>query len=81
MIQDDLGAPGLEFCWNDTPTVDPMVQARIDDLAIRNGSMSINEVRARRGMPPLSPSQIAAEAAYGFSFFWQGRHIRRGSSG
>ncbi len=55
VIQDDLGAPDLEFSWNDAPTVDPMVQARIDDLAIRNGSMTINEVRARRGMPPLPP--------------------------
>jgi hypothetical protein len=63
VIQDDLGAPGLEFSWNDAPIVDPMVQARIDDLAIRNGSMTINEVRARRGLAPLSPQALSAEAA------------------
>lgn len=63
VIQDDLGAPGLEFSWNDAPAVDPMVQARIDDLAIRNGSMTINEVRARRGLAPLSAQALSAEAA------------------
>ena len=63
VIQDDLGALGLEFCWNDAPTVDPMVQARIDDLAIRNGSMTINEIRARRGLAPLTPQALSAEAA------------------
>ena len=63
VIQDDLGAPALEFCWNDAPAVEPLVQAQIEDLAIRNGSMTINEVRARRGMPPLSDQALAAEAA------------------
>ena len=62
VIQDDLGAPGLEFAWHDAPTVDPMVQARIEDLAIRNGSMTVNEVRARRGMPPLPPASPQAGA-------------------
>ncbi len=63
VIQDDLGAPDLEFCWNDAPTVDPMVQAQIDDLAIRNGSMTINEVRARRGLAPLPASSAAVATA------------------
>jgi hypothetical protein len=62
VIQNDLGAPGLEFSWNDAPSIDPLVQAQIDDLAIRNGSMTVNEVRARRGMPPLSSGQTASAA-------------------
>lgn len=65
VIQDDLGAPQLEFGWNDAPTVDPLVQAQIDDLAIRNGSMTINEVRARRGLSPLAagPQPTTASAS------------------
>ncbi|HEY2658680.1 MAG TPA: hypothetical protein VGI79_03095 [Caulobacteraceae bacterium] len=62
MIQDDLGAPDLEFCWNDAPTVDPLAQAQIDDLVIRNGSMTIDEVRARRRMAPLPASNAASGA-------------------
>ncbi len=53
VIQQDLMAPGLEFCWSAAPVIDPMVQAQIDDLALRNGSATVNEVRARRGQPPL----------------------------
>ena len=63
VIQDDLGAPDLEFCWNDTPTIDPLVQAQIDDLAIRNGTMTVNEVRARRGMAPLSAPPATASVS------------------
>jgi hypothetical protein len=54
VIQDDLGAPDLEFSWNDAPAIDPLVQAQIDDLALRNGSATVNEVRGRRGMPPIA---------------------------
>ncbi|MDR3508422.1 MAG: phage portal protein [Caulobacteraceae bacterium] len=56
VIHNDLGAPDLEFCWNDGAVIDPLVQARIDDIAIRNGSLSVTEVRARLGLGPLPPS-------------------------
>ena len=54
VIQDDLGCPDMEFCWNDAPTVDPVAQSGIDDQCLRNGSATIDEVRARRGLAPLA---------------------------
>jgi hypothetical protein len=61
VIQDDLGCPDLEFAWNDAADVDPAKQASIDDLALRNGSATIDEVRAGRGLPPL-PDGAGAKA-------------------
>ena len=58
VIQDDLGCPDLEFAWNDAPTVDPMQQAQIDDLSLRNGSATVDEVRARRGLGPLPKGDL-----------------------
>ncbi len=62
VIQDDLGCPDLEFAWNDAPTVDAMQQAQIDDLSLRNGTATVDEVRARRGLGPL-PKGDAAEVS------------------
>jgi hypothetical protein len=53
VIQDELGCPDLEFCWSDAVEVDPVAQASVDDLALRNGSATIDEVRDRRGQAPL----------------------------
>ena len=58
VIQDDFGFPDLEFAWNDAPTVDPMQQAQIDDLSLRNGSATVDEVRARRGLGPLPKGDV-----------------------
>jgi hypothetical protein len=58
VIQDDFGYADLEFAWNDAPTVDPMQQAQIDDLALRNGSATVDEVRARRGLGPLPKGDV-----------------------
>jgi len=65
VIQNDLGAPTLEFSWNDAPAVDPLVQAQIDDLALRNGSATVNEVRARRGLPPIAGGDKALSLSAG----------------
>ena len=64
VIQDDLGSPDLEFAWNDPAAVDPMEQARIDDLSLRNGTATIDEVRARRGQPPLPNGAGAVARTY-----------------
>jgi hypothetical protein len=61
VIQDDLGCPDLEFTWNDAPPVDPVAQSGIDDVSLRNGSTTIDEVRDRRGLPPL-PDGAGAQA-------------------
>jgi HK97 family phage portal protein len=64
VIQDDFGCPDLEFAWNDAAAVDPEQQARIDDLSLRNGTATIDEVRARRGQPPLPNGAGAVARTY-----------------
>jgi len=49
----EFGETDLEFAWHETTQVDPNVQSDIDDKALRNGSATINEIRARRGQPPV----------------------------
>ena len=53
IIQEDYGYTDLEWAWNDTPSIDPKIQAEIDDRNLRNGSATINEVRDGRGQDPL----------------------------
>jgi hypothetical protein len=50
----EFGETDLEFAWIDTPDINPTAQAEIDDKALRNGSATINEVRARRGLTPVT---------------------------
>jgi hypothetical protein len=51
--EQEFGETDLEFAWIDAPEIDPTAQAEIDDKALRNGSATINEVRARRGQIPV----------------------------
>jgi hypothetical protein len=48
-----FGRPDLEFAFVDNREFDPKTAAEIDDMAIKNGSRTINEVRDRRGEKPL----------------------------
>jgi SPP1 gp7 family putative phage head morphogenesis protein len=47
------GYTDLEFGWDEDEAVDPLVQSQIDDVCIRNGSKSIDEVRLSRGDDPV----------------------------
>ena len=49
----EFGETDLEFAWIDAPEIDPTAQADIDDKSLRNGSATINEIRARRGQSPV----------------------------
>lgn len=53
VIQDDLEEDDLEFAWVDTPSIDPKVQAEIDDLNLKNATTTRDEVRDARGQDPL----------------------------
>ena len=64
VIQDDQGCTDLEFSWNDAAEVDPAKQASIDDVSLRNGSATIDEVRNRRGQPPLPSGEGAVARIY-----------------
>ncbi len=53
VIQDDLGFHDLEFAWDTIIDLDPKKQAEIDDIDLKNGTRSIDEVRNTRGLDPL----------------------------
>ena len=64
VIQEDQNCPDLEFAWDDAAEVDPAKQASMDDLALRNGSATLDEVRNRRGQAPLPDGQGAIARIY-----------------
>jgi hypothetical protein len=64
VIQEEQGGADLEFAWNDASAVDPVAQAGVDDLSLRNGSTTIDEVRGRRGQAPLPNGQGAHARIY-----------------
>src|SRR6185369_13715809 len=45
IIEDDFGFDDLEFDWFDEQANDPLEQARITDMKLRAGLMTINEAR------------------------------------
>lgn len=46
---DFFGESKVEFTWDDEPNIDKVKQAQIDDLDIRNGKRSIDELLVRDG--------------------------------
>lgn len=52
LIADELDCPDLEWSWEISDDIDPLKQAQIDDIRLRNGSLAINEVRDRYGEIP-----------------------------
>ena len=47
-------ADNLEFQWIDAESVDPQKQAIIDEIYLKNGVNSINEIRRRNGEDPIA---------------------------
>lgn len=47
-----FGYRDLEFSWSEEEAVDSDTQSQIDDRNLKNGSVTIDEVRARRGDAP-----------------------------
>jgi hypothetical protein len=43
----------LEFHWEDEEATDPVEQAKIDDINVRNGTASVDEIRQSRGQPSI----------------------------
>lgn len=50
IIQDDLGFPDLEFVWNTDAELDREKLGRVHDINLKNGTMTINEVRDEIGL-------------------------------
>ena len=63
VCMDFFECPDLEIVPEFEQTVDPLKQAQIDDLDIKNGKRTINECREKAGLPPLENPQPQAPAA------------------
>lgn len=48
----------LQFRWKMAVSLDPEVQARIDDINLKNGAKSLDEVRVRNGDDPVGVSNL-----------------------
>jgi hypothetical protein len=53
-----FGFDDLEIVWDDVRKIDPAEQQQMDLADIRQGIISIDEVRARRGEPPLGVPHV-----------------------
>ena len=58
IINNHFGYKDIEFSFVTEQNVDPEIQAKIDDLNIRNMTATINEVRESRGLDPLSDEEL-----------------------
>lgn len=65
-------SPDLHFVWGNTRELDPETANRIDDLRVRNDTLTINEVRKKNGDEPIEggdepwskrQAQFAAQAS------------------
>lgn len=54
VIADELQCPDLEWVWQEIDDIDPEKRAKIDDVRLRNGSMTINEARDQYGDAPVA---------------------------
>ncbi len=50
LINKELGFPSLRIIYNEIDSRDELIEAQIDDLRMKSGILSINEVRNRKGM-------------------------------
>jgi len=53
LLAEDFGRPDLEFSWVEDREFDPEKKAQIEDKRLRNGSLTLDEVRDRNGEDPL----------------------------
>ena len=52
-IAKKLGWTDLEFVFTDVDAQDEMEQAQIDEILLRNGVVTVNEVRRARGLAEI----------------------------
>jgi hypothetical protein len=56
VIAKKLGWGDLEFVFTDVDAQNEMEQAQIDEILLRNGVVTVNEVRKMRGLAELIPN-------------------------
>ena len=54
-----LGWNDLEFVFSDTDIANEMEEAQIQEILLRNGVLTINEVRRMRGLPELPAQSVS----------------------
>ena len=59
VIQQDIGYSDLEFEWGTPREMDPDVQSIINDRDIRNGTRTVDEVRAAAGLDPIPGGNVS----------------------
>lgn len=52
IIRKDFGFNDLEFAWIEEDALEPETSMRIYDTALKNGTMTLNEVREKLGLTP-----------------------------
>ncbi len=58
IIREDFGAPELEFHWNDDEEKDPLTQAQINCMYVKEGILARNEVRDDLGMDDVEGGEL-----------------------
>jgi hypothetical protein len=58
VLADELDCPDLVWSWEPADDIDPKIQAEIDDRRLRNGSVTINEIRHRYGEDPTEGGDV-----------------------
>ena len=58
ICRDLFGYSDLEIVPMEEKAIQPLVQAQIDDLDVKNGIRDINECRDGRGLQPLTPEEL-----------------------
>jgi hypothetical protein len=53
MVWKYFGYTDLEFDWDQEEALEPLEAAQIEDIKIKNGSLSVDEVRQKEGLPPI----------------------------
>lgn len=64
IIQEELGFADLEFSWESPTDIDPKTQSDIDDMDVKNGVRTLNEVRDGRGLDPYHDPLASAPMAF-----------------
>jgi hypothetical protein len=52
VVQRYFGYRDLEFVWQQDRSLDPLAQAQVDEIYLRSGVFTVEEVRSQLGKPP-----------------------------
>lgn len=64
ILREDFSRPDLEFSWVEDREFDPAVKAEIEDKRLRNGSLTLDQLRDRNGEDPLADGMGAKPLIY-----------------